>query len=158
MFSEGLLWFTDLTYPDPYYALPIVIWIFSITNIKIAAWMAEKRYGLVLKPAQTIIGNIACVFVSVFGIFSTIFPSGLQLLICLNLLTNFLLTLSYRSRLFRKTFGLPPNTGVHFSLEHSDPNKVKAAFGPKFGKTQPPPLDYVPKKSLFRRLLNTFRS
>lgn len=155
MYSEGLLWFTDLTAPDPFYALPIFIWLLSVTNIKMSSWVADKRFGLILKPSQTIIQNIGCVFVSFFGIFSSFFPSGLQLLIFSNLVTNFVLTALYRLKLFRTVFRLPPNIGVVFSLEHSDPNKVKAAFGPKFGKTAPPPVDYVEKKTLVRRILNS---
>jgi len=137
--SEGLLWFTDLTTPDPLLLLPVAITACSIAN----SWMtvlATRRYGLEPRTTATLVSKVLTVIFPFVGAYMTTFSSGLQFLIGLNVFTTLLSNLSYRSRLVQRVFNLPRNTGISFSLDHSDPKKVKEAFGNDFQQIIPPPL------------------
>merc|ERR1712137_1410304 len=137
--TEGLLWFTDLTIPDPLLLLPVAITACSIANSWVTV-LATRRYGLEPRTTATLVSKVLTVFFPLVGAYMATFSSGLQFLIGLNVFTTLLSNLSYRSRLVQRVLGLPRNTGISFSLDHSDPKKVKEAFGNSFQIITPPPL------------------
>merc|ERR1712137_219876 len=137
--TEGLLWFTDLTNPDPLILLPVMITACSIANSWVTV-LATRRYGLEPRTTATLVSKVLTVFFPLVGAYMATFSSGLQFLIGLNVFTTLLSNLSYRSRLVQRVLGLPRNTGISFSLDHSDPKKVKEAFGNSFQIITPPPL------------------
>ena len=135
----GLLWFSDLTQSDPLFLLPVLVTAFSMMNVSMPH-LVTNRFGLVPKPVSLLISKIMGVVFIPIGFFIALLPAGMQLLVCFNIFTTLLMSFAYRSSLFRRLFNLPVNTGVQFSLEHSDPKRIQAAFGDIFTNVAPPPL------------------
>jgi len=154
MHSEGLLWFQDLTVPDPLYLLPMLFFICSTSNYALGHLFA-KRLGVAVAPPTKFIHIFLTGLMVIFSSVMSFFPAALQWLMLSNVATILSFTLMYRIRAVRRLLNLPPNIGVPVSVRHSDPKQLKKAFGPNFGKSTPPDLNRKP--SLFTRIFAYFR-
>jgi len=48
--QEGMLWFPDLTTPDPYYILPIVLAAANMMNIEVRCYVRNCCFVLSMYP------------------------------------------------------------------------------------------------------------
>merc|ERR1712100_261999 len=150
MADEGLLWFTNLSVPDPLFLLPVCSTCLFLANAKLSHMYAQ-RLGLSPNPTTELMQKVFTYIFPFMGILLAFLPAASQLLIVSNAFLQFAMVLLFRIKAFRTIFKLPPNIGVNFSLTHSDPKKVVAAFGKDFINTAPPPLNKKFKKSFLER-------
>ena len=155
MADEGLLWFTNLSVPDPLFLLPVCSTCLFLANAKLSHMYAQ-RLGLSPNPTTELMQKVFTYIFPFMGILLAFLPAASQLLIVSNAFLQFAMVLLFRIKAFRTIFKLPPNIGVNFSLTHSDPKKVVAAFGKDFINTAPPPLNKKFKKSFLERTADKF--
>jgi len=127
--TEGILWFEDLTVPDPYFILPVIITLLSIGRPRLGLWLARDTYGL-----SASVPNSTVYIPILFCGWCVTLSASVQFLVLMNACSTIALYCTFRSATFRRLLNLPLNIGLSFSMKDSDINKVRAAFGPDFGK------------------------
>ncbi|KAK3101304.1 hypothetical protein FSP39_002548 [Pinctada imbricata] len=132
MLTEGTLWFTDLTVPDPTLLLPIIMCVTNLTNIQLMVWDAKSQG---MKPA--LIGRI---FVAVGRFFSvmiiplgTIVPSALVLYWTVSAFYALIQNIALRNERVMLALGIPilPKKPPPPNIVGSYPPKKKKTKGSK---------------------------
>lgn len=124
--TGGLLWFADLTVPDPYYILPI------LSTVGIVALM--RSAGPALNPAMQKMNNVMLfIFTPLTALVSLKFAAGLQWFFCVTGLMTICLNYLRMQPWFRVMLGYSPtppqpptnvpNIGSLFNMGEKDANK-----------------------------------
>lgn len=105
MTYEGLYWFTDLTSPDPIYALPVLCSVITLLQLYMSArgGALEEMGPQMRRPAMIFMGAMALVFIPV----GHYLPSGVGILWVTNTFIGACQTILFNNKRFQKWVGLP---------------------------------------------------
>lgn len=107
--TGGVLWFPNLTEPDPWFTLPILSGVLLYTNVELA--MGKQS----LSGETTSKSNLSILIKDVFQSFSLFIPSfmanspaGTQIYLCTTFIFTLLQSAALRNNAVRGLVGLPP--------------------------------------------------
>eukprot|EP01111_Echinosteliopsis_oligospora_P014047 TRINITY_DN5205_c0_g1_i2.p1 TRINITY_DN5205_c0_g1~~TRINITY_DN5205_c0_g1_i2.p1 ORF type:complete len:253 (-),score=85.12 TRINITY_DN5205_c0_g1_i2:14-772(-) len=100
MKDGGILWFTDLTIPDPYYILPVTTAALFLTTVEIGAETAGQQQGIIMK-------NIMRVMALVFIPITASFPTALLVYWVTNSAFSIVQTILLKRPGLRRFFNIP---------------------------------------------------
>ena len=128
MSTEGLLWFKDLTIPDPYFVLPLLYTLSIFVAINLQTTLAKRNGLVVARLDEYMAYGISFLMFTVFFYIGMKLIAGVQLYIFATSMLSLATTFLWRMRYVRRLFNLPPIAGLRFSMIHSDPAKLQQLF------------------------------
>jgi len=104
----GVLWFTNLTDPDPWFALPILSGVLLYGNVEYAIGKKNLSGEGVGQQKLTVMMKDFFQSLSVFmPCFMATSPSGVQIYLCTSMVFTLFQSIIIRNESFRKVVGLP---------------------------------------------------